>query len=235
MVTRNRPRFVRQAIHYFRRQTYRNAELLVVDDGEQNVESHCAGVDRVRYIRLDRPASTGTKLNLGIEQARGDLLQKIDDDDYYHPDFLQVAAGHMPAEGRDHCLAAWDCFLILIAGENRLRYSGHGWTIGNTLLFSRNFWAQAPFRDLARGSDSHFLRDHQGSLIRICAPEHCIVVRHGANTWTDMRSGERTDDYFRRFPIYAKPLSAVVESGDARFYELLGAAAAPSSETTTMQ
>ncbi len=219
MVTRDRPRFFRQALRCFLRQTYQPAELIVVDDGEEAVRPSCDGLDRVRYIRLDRPASTGAKLNLGIEQARGDLLQKLDDDDYYHPDFLKIGAGHMPAANRDRCLAAWDCFLILIAGEPRLRYSGHGWTIGNTLLFTRAFWAQAPFRDLARGSDSHFLRDRQGTLIRVCAPEHCIVVRHGRNTWTDMRSGEPVDDYFRRFPYYDKPLSAVVGPDDLAFYE----------------
>ncbi len=221
MVTRDRPRFFRQALRCFLRQTYRPVELIVVDDGEHSVEPFCEGVDGVRYIRLDRPATTGAKLNLGIGQARGDLLQKVDDDDYYHPDFLKIAASRMPAENRDQCLAAWDCFLMLIVGEGRLRYSGHGWTIGNTLLFTRAFWARAPFRDLARGSDSHFLRDRKGTLIRICAPEHCIVVRHGRNTWTDMRSGETVDDYFRRFPFYTKPLSAVLDPEDAAFYESL--------------
>ncbi len=224
MVTRDRPQFFRQALRCFLRQTYRPAELIVVDDSDEPVASCCEGLDRVRYMRLDRRTSTGAKLNLGIEQARGDLLQKLDDDDYYHPDFLKISAAHLLAANRgrrDHSLAAWDCFLILIAGEGRLHYSGHGWTAGNTLLFTRAFWATAPFRDLARGSDFHFLRDRKGALIRICAPEHCMVVRHGRNTWTDMRSGEPVDSYLRRFPFYDKPLSAIVEPGDLSFYEPL--------------
>jgi len=232
MATGGRPHFFRQALRYFLLQTYRPAELIVVDDGVEPVGSYCDGLERVRYIRLPGPATTGAKLNIAIEHARGDLLQKLDDDDYYHRDFLQTAVSHMPAENRDGCLAAWDCFLILIAGEGRLRYSGHGWTIGNTLLFTRGFWAQAPFRDVARGADTHFLRDRPGSLIRICAPEQCIVVRHGRNTWKDMRSGETVENYFRRFPFYAKPAAAVLEPQDWGFYESLPAAA--SSGTTTM-
>ena len=221
MATGNRPRFFQQALRYFLLQTYRPAELIVVDDGAEPVGRECEGLDSVRYIRLDRPATTGAKLNIAIENARGDLLQKLDDDDYYHPDFLRTAARHMPAQHRDHCLAAWDCFLILIAGEARLRYSGHGWTIGNTLLFTRKFWSPAPFRDVARGVDTHFLRDRQGSLIRVCAPEQCIVVRHGGNTWKDMRSGETVENYFRRFPFYAKLPAAVLTPGDWAFYQSL--------------
>ena len=229
MATGGRPHFLAQALRYFLRQTYRPAELIVVDDGPEPGTSICDGLPEVRYVRLPRSATTGAKLNIAIEHARGDLLQKWDDDDYYHPDFLQTAVSHMPAHGRDRCLAAWDCFLILIAGEGRLRYSGHGWTIGNTLMFTREFWAQAPFRDISRGVDTHFLRDRQGSLVRICAPEQCIVVRHGANTWKDMRSGETVENYFRRFPFYSRPAADMLEPQDWRFYQAL-----PASDITTI-
>ena len=55
------------------------------------------------------------------------IIQKLDDDDYYHPDFLRTAPARLPAQDRALCLAAWDCFLILHPGERALRYSGHGW------------------------------------------------------------------------------------------------------------
>ena len=232
MVTRNRPQFFRQALRCFARQTHANAELIVVDDGEEPVRALCDGLERVRYIHTGRAVSTGAKLNIGIESARGDLLQKLDDDDYYHPEFLEISARHMARSGRDECLAAWDCFLMLVAGDRALRYSGHGWTIGNTLCFTRKFWARAPFRDLARGSDSHFLRDRTGVLVRVCAPEHCIVVRHGRNTWSDMRNGGSVDDYFRKFPVHGRPLSAVVPREDLAFYEAISAGV--ESDTTTM-
>jgi glycosyltransferase involved in cell wall biosynthesis len=229
MVTRDRPGFVRQALRCFARQTHPNTELIVVDDGAEPVQTLCEGQPRVRYIHTGHPASTGAKLNIGIECAQADLLQKLDDDDYYHPEFLEISARHMARTDRDECLAAWDCFLMLVAGERKLRYSGHGWTIGNTFCFTRKFWSAAPFRDLARGSDSHFLRDRKCTLVRICVPEHCIVVRHGNNTWTDMKSGELVDDYFRRFPVHKRPLSAVVPPEDLAFYEAISSGS--SSET----
>lgn len=222
MATRNRPRFFRQALRCYLRQSYPRSELVVVDDGEQPVEEACARLRRVRYLRLGEPTPTGTKLNLGIAAARGDILQKLDDDDYYHPDFLATAVGYLPDPRREPALAAWDCFLILLAGESAARYSGHGWTAGGTLCFSRRLWERAPFHDVAAGEDSAFVLDHQRALVRVCAPEMYLMVRHGANTWTRMLEGDRADDYLRQLPAYEKPLAALVDRAAARFYRSLG-------------
>jgi glycosyltransferase involved in cell wall biosynthesis len=218
MATKNRPRFLRQALRYFQRQTHTAAELIVMDDGDRSVEPICAGLERVRYVRCEQPTSQGQKLNMAVELSCGDLIQKLDDDDYYHQDFLKLAVNHFPTDNADHTLQSWDCFLILLPGETQPRYSGHGWTIGNTFLFTRKFWERKPFRDIQRGVDSWFLRDHRPPIVRVCAQEMCIVVRHGANTWSTMRNGGATDEYFARFPIYGKSLETVIGDEDASFY-----------------
>ena len=221
MATRDRPRFFRQALRYFLRQTYKRTELVVVDDGERSVEKLCSGAPRVRYIRLTRPTLTGTKLNIGIELARGAILQRLDDDDYYHPDFVKAAVAHLLAKGRERYVAAWDCFLVLLAGEKQVRYTGHGWRAGGTLCFSRELWERAPFRDIPTGMDSWFLQDHRHRVAPVEAQELYVLVRHGRNTWRAMHDGKAADDYFRRLPVYRKPLAALVDRRDCGFYERL--------------
>src|SRR5205823_6114796 len=54
MPTADRRRFVPNAIRYFVRQTYSNSELLIVDDGDDNVADLVPASDRIRHIRLDR-------------------------------------------------------------------------------------------------------------------------------------------------------------------------------------
>jgi glycosyltransferase involved in cell wall biosynthesis len=217
---------MRQAIRCFARQTLRRRELIVIDDGDEPIEDACAGLDCLKYIRLTQPHSTGAKLNIGIEAARGSILQKLDDDDYYHPGFLQTAVNHLPPEDRDRCIVAWDCFLVLLAGEPGVRFSGHGWTVGGTLCFSRKLWERCGFRDIPVGADAWFLRDH-GSLdpglrlIQVCSAEQYVVVRHGGNTWNRMRHGETTDDYLRALPVYSKPIGALVHRQDRPFYRSL--------------
>jgi glycosyltransferase involved in cell wall biosynthesis len=221
MPTRDRPVFVLQALRCFLRQTYRSAELVVVDDGDEPVASLCAGLPGVHYVRLGRRTPTGTKLNLGIERTRGTIIQKLDDDDYYHPRFLETALRRLPLIERDRSVVAWDCFVILRAGECRVRYSGHGWAAGGTLCFTRELWKRHPFRDVMRASDSAFLRDHQPRIVRVCAPERYMLVRHGANTWTRMRDGTPADDYLAALPVYPKPLAALLPLDDRRFYRTL--------------
>jgi hypothetical protein len=72
----------------------------VVDDGEVPVEDLCAGRDSVRYVRLEGRHETGSKLNIGVEHARGSILHKLDDDDYYSPDFLATSIRFLPGDRR---------------------------------------------------------------------------------------------------------------------------------------
>src|SRR4029077_19585158 len=85
MPTRDRPALVSRAIGFFLRQTYANTELIVVDDGSQDIGDVASMDPRIRYLRLGAPQSIGTKRNVACELARGDLIAHWDDDDWYAP------------------------------------------------------------------------------------------------------------------------------------------------------
>ena len=224
LVTRDRPGFVRQALRCFAAQRYPRKELVVVDDGEAAVGGLCNGAAGVTYVRVKGPVPTGTKLNLGVEIARGDILQKLDDDDYYAPGFLSRAAAQLTRAGTPDTLVAWCCFMVLIAGERRLYYSGHGWKTGGTLCFHRALWQRTPFRDLYRSSDSWFLRDNTPTIARVCDPMQYLVVRHGANTWNEIAGQESVEAYFRKHPRRCG-LARIVGRTNVPFYRSLAAGA----------
>ena len=220
MATRNRRHFLSQALRCFLRQTYPNKELIVVDDSIRSNERLCRDLPNVRYLRLAPPVRTGTKLNIGIEAARGDILHKLDDDDYYHPEFLATSIAHLPAARPDRTLVARCCFLVLLPGDPVIRHSGDGWTAGGTLCFHRAMWNKIPFREVRSSVDSHFIRDHQPTIVEICRPEQYLLVRHGENTWSQVSTGD-VDEYFNEQPPYAKSLEEIVPARDLRFYRAL--------------
>lgn len=220
LVTRDRPAFVRQALRCFSSQDYPDKELVVVDDGAAPVRSSCAGVANVKYIRLAASTSTGTKLNIGIDAARGDILQKIDDDDFYARGFLSAAVRRLRRARREDALVAWCCFLVLIARERRLYFSGHGWKAGGTLCFHRSLWARRPFRDLYASSDSWFIRDNDPHLERVCDAKQYLLVRHGANTWRRIDGYGAAENFFRLHPS-TRRLRDVVGRQHAAFYDAL--------------
>jgi glycosyltransferase involved in cell wall biosynthesis len=221
LATGNRRAFARQAIRYFLRQTYDDSELIVVDDGPEPVADLCAGLCRVVHVRLNEPTLLGTKLNVGVAHASGRVIQKLDDDDYYHPEFLERAVAALPKNPSCGAVVTWDCFLVLLAGETLLRFSGHGWTTGGTFCFHRDLFKRGGFRQIPRHVDIGFIQDHQPTLIKVCEPHQYVLVRHGANTWTELRAGSRVDDYLRSLPVHSSALADVVEPIDRAFYESL--------------
>jgi glycosyltransferase involved in cell wall biosynthesis len=224
LATRKRPQFMAQALRCFEDQTYRAKELIVVDDGEPSVRDLCMNRPRVRYIGLPKPTLLGTKLNIGIASASGNILQKFDDDDYYHPKFLETAMSHFPVRNGKSAIVAWDCFLALNAGDPCVRFSGHGWFVGATLCFSRQLWERRPFRDLPCSVDSRFVKDHRRSarLVRVCAPGYFVVVRHGRNTWKWFSNGQKVESYFReRMEAVPQPIEKIVSRRHCDFYKSL--------------
>ena len=214
LATGNRPAFTRQAIRCFLRQSVEDAELIIVDDGDELVDSLCSGLFRVKHLPVPPSTPLGTKLNLGIQQAQGSIIQKLDDDDYYHPQFLEHALRSLDSKNK---IVAWDCFLVLLKNSPYLRFSGHGWAAGGTLCFHKSLWEKAPFRALPREVDTWFLRDHHGTLSRVCAPEFYILLRHGQNTWIQTNQ-VNVDAFLTSKPAYPRNLQELVEPLDVNFY-----------------
>jgi len=229
LVTRDRPQFFVQALRLYGAQTYRKRELVVVDDGDAPVADACRDLPGVTYVRLAQRTPTGTKLNLAAQAARGTILQKIDDDDYYGPLFLDTAVDHLQRSRSPRALVAWCCFAVLVVGSPHLYFSGHGWHAGGTLCFRRSLWARCPFRDMYRSSDSWFIRDARPTLTRACAADQYMVVRHGRNTWLRIKGADSVESYFKRKRL-SKTLRQVVGSSHTTFYKALMARQWPGDE-----
>ena len=221
LATRSRQVFLRQAIKYFLRQTYANKELIIVDDSPESAAAIVPADPAITYIKLDASLTLGRKLNLGIGEASGQIIQKLDDDDYYHPDFLQTTVGALLGGDPGRSIVGFDCFLVFIAATGELKFSGHGWCAGGTLCFFKRRWERCRFRDRPRAVDWWFLRDHPSEHIKVCSPEQYILVRHHrGHLWTTL-DGMGVSEYFSRRPAYRKRLADCLSAEDHAFYRRL--------------
>jgi len=217
--TADRPSFIAQLVRCFLRQTWEAKELIIVDSGRQPVEDFGAGVSGVRQVRASAETSLAERLNLGIESSRGTIVQKLDDDDYYHPRFLERAIATLLSDAPAKTIVSWDCFYVVLKGDRALRFSGHGWSAGGTLCFTRELWEQTRFRGNGP-SDYFFIHDSGAALRRVCAPEMYLHVRHGGNMWQVLHD-RGVDEYFRALPPAGMAAADLVEADDAAFYEWL--------------
>jgi hypothetical protein len=209
LTTRDRPGFLPIALRCFQHQTWPNKELVVVDDGDV----HPADESLVRahggiLVRVPTGTVLGEKLNIGIERATGALIQKMDDDDWYSPTFVENTAGVIMQRWQEACrpvLAYTAPFLFFHIAAWELRRSTDNNLPGATMCFPREMWEYHPFRHVPSEEDLWFYRDHQrfGTTAyptRVDV-EHFIAIRHTGSgtdrqhTWQRQWSNQPLEDY----------------------------------------
>jgi hypothetical protein len=91
LATRDRSALLRRAIRSVVAQSYPGWELVVVDDGsEDDTPTALASLSdsRVRPVRTEG-VGVGAARNRGLQEATGELIAYLDDDNIMHPDWLR--------------------------------------------------------------------------------------------------------------------------------------------------
>jgi glycosyltransferase involved in cell wall biosynthesis len=97
--TFNRARYVGEAMSSVLRQTMGDLELVVVDDGSTDATADAvarAGDARVRYLHQDHRGISAA-MNAGIRAARGAYVARLDSDDVWLADMLEITCGVLDA------------------------------------------------------------------------------------------------------------------------------------------
>jgi glycosyltransferase involved in cell wall biosynthesis len=182
MPTYNRREFIVRAFQSFQNQTYLNRELIVLDDGTDNIAKMVPCDTRIRYYRHDGPRQNyGEKINACAKLATGEFFVIWDDDDYYSPTRI----------GRqiEPLLNGFD-----LSGTSKIFYdnqAGHRWLFnGNparwlgAIAFKRSLWEQQQFQETNIGPDTIFQNYHRktAKFYDIADPELLIATIHNNNT-----------------------------------------------------
>lgn len=229
MITKDRPIFLKQALNYYLNQTYDNSELIIVDDSSRSCQHLIPKDERIRYIHLEQDTLSGAKLNIAIQNASGSIIQKIDDDDYYHPRFVETLSTTLLAQGHKNTIVAIGEFLVMVLGRSTLHCSGQGWFAGGTYCFFRDTWVEAPYRQIRTRTDVFFLEDHPKlARIPVNNPELYVLVRHSTNTWNrivpevvvpSQIDEKDVNEYFAQCTTYHRGPAEVMGSEAANFYQ----------------
>src|SRR5262245_2975652 len=107
--TFNYGRYVTAAVDSVLAQTYRNLDIVVVDDGstDDTRQRLLPYLDRIRYIYQTNQGLSAAR-NTGIRAARGELIDLLDSDDVWHPHKLAVQVAYLSAHPEVGLLATDD-------------------------------------------------------------------------------------------------------------------------------
>ena len=91
ITTHNRLELVKRAIKSVQDQTYKNIELIVVDDASTDGTKEYCEQQPFHFIHIPKEESTGGchARNLGILAAKGEYVAFLDDDDYWLPQKIE--------------------------------------------------------------------------------------------------------------------------------------------------
>jgi len=94
--TYNRRHFLPEAITSVQRQTYRDWELIIVDDGsEDGTREMLENLPGPIRLLFTEHRGVSTARNLGLDAARGKYIAYLDSDDLWHPQKLQIQVRYM--------------------------------------------------------------------------------------------------------------------------------------------
>ena len=113
--TCNRPELLKRAIRSVLAQTYQDFEIIVVDDGmkERAGDAVLGFADsRIKYIQNDISLGGGGTRNRGIDEAKGEYVAFLDDDDEWLPGKLEKQVTALNSSGEDVCAAFTGVYLF---------------------------------------------------------------------------------------------------------------------------
>src|SRR4030066_2407420 len=92
--TKDRPKLLKSALQSIADQTYRPTEVVLVNDGGCDLDIEelkgILGDISLNYIRLEKNTGRAHAGNVGIENAGGEYIGFLDDDDEFYPEHVET-------------------------------------------------------------------------------------------------------------------------------------------------
>ncbi len=185
----NRPDHLETILENVGRQTYPQLDLLLVAHGFSPDESKlrdlavARGIPEVDVIRVPEDVVAGEVFNRGFREARGALIAKMDDDDWYGPDYLWDQVDAVGFSGA-HVVGKWAHYAYIESLDSTvLRFAKHEHEYRDvlaisTLLMRREVFETAEFPPMPYGAGSVFLRELMALGCRLYSADRFNYLYH---------------------------------------------------------
>ena len=215
-----RPWFAERVAKMMGAQTHANLHIIYVAHGPEhdipNLNKVFSKLPSVTILELpDADQPLGAALNMALEHCTSDLCAKIDDDDFYGPNYIRSSLAALRYNGHEG---------VGIVGRERayvyveetdvtgLRYAAnHENTLRSRVFGGTIFWSRAAvsdqrFLEANTGEDTDFFRKATDKQVKIFSaePADYVHVRYnspGAHTWN-----VPVEDFMRPATVLAKGL-----------------------------
>ncbi len=134
--TFNRPRYLYGALASVLHQSYRNLQIIVINDGGEDVSDVVNSFSDPRIIFINRKENRGKafSLNQALSRAEGKYITYLDDDDLYYPNHIETLVNVL--ENQTDCQVAYS---DLYKAYCRVTPDGNRQILSKVVEISRDF------------------------------------------------------------------------------------------------
>lgn len=136
MPTFNRARYFYHALASVLNQNYENIQVIVVNDGGEDVSDIIDSFYDRRIVYINRKENRGKafSLNEAIQKCEGKYIAYLDDDDIFYPNHIETLVNVL--ENKTECMAAYsDLYKVYC----RISQDGNRQVLSKTVEISRDF------------------------------------------------------------------------------------------------
>jgi len=186
--TFNRRPFIPIMIKCFEIQTYPKdkIEWIIVDDGTDKIEDLVKHIPQVKYLKLDQKVTLGKKRNILNENAKGDIIIYMDDDDYYPAERISHAVETLRNNPKALCAGSSAMFIHFKHLNKMLQFGPYGpnHSTAATFAFRKELLKQTKFSEESSvAEEKQFLKDYTIPFVQLESAKTILVFSHNHNSF----------------------------------------------------
>ena len=196
--TYNRRRFIPYLIKCYKQQEYRadRMEWIILDDGSDPVGDMFEGLDipNVRYIYSPEKQTIGAKRNRLNNEARGDIIVAMDDDDYYPPERVSSVVKAFKQKPSYQLAGASEVFMYYsyIKTVYKLGPYNANHATNGTMAWKKSYANTHAYDEtVTHAEEKSFLEDYVHPMIQLNPKHVMLVMSHSDNTFDKRKMREQ--------------------------------------------
>ena len=203
--TYNRARFIPHLIKCYKEQTYRKdrMEWIILDDGTESVEHlfKDTGIPNLRYIRMEEKQNIGAKRNRLNDEARGDIMVAMDDDDYYMPVRVSSVVNSFKKFPNIQLAGSSEIYMYYSDIQEIYKlgpYNANHATNGTMAWRSSYSKTHRYDETVTHAEERSFLDDYKNQMIQLSPKDVMLVMSHSENTFDKKKMREQVNPMVKK-------------------------------------
>jgi glycosyltransferase involved in cell wall biosynthesis len=163
-------------------------EWIVLDDGQEEVGDLFdeADLPYLRFMRSDEKMTLGEKRNLLNQEARGEILVAMDDDDYYFPERISAAVDALEKNPTIDLAGSSEVYMFFSDTKEIYKFGPYFPTHAtNGTMAWRKRYARTHRYDetVVFAEETSFLDGYKNPLVQLDPRSVMLVMSHSENTF----------------------------------------------------